>query len=96
MSIGIGVSDEPLAIREADELSHAALDIALARGGDQAVVRQDEKMAFYGGTTEATEKRTKVKARVKAHGLRELIRESDTGYGLPGRSCWPPWRLQGA
>ena len=91
LSIGIGVSDEPLAIREADELSHAALDIALARGGDQAVVRQDEKMAFYGGTTEATEKRTKVKARVKAHGLRELIRESDNvlimGHQTPDMDC---------
>lgn len=91
LSIGIGVSDEPLAIRDADELSHAALDIALARGGDQAVVRQDEKMAFYGGTTEATEKRTKVKARVKAHGLRELIRESDNvlimGHQTPDMDC---------
>lgn len=91
LSIGIGVSEEPLAIRDADELSHAALDIALARGGDQAVVRQDEKMAFYGGTTEATEKRTKVKARVKAHGLRELIRESDNvlimGHQTPDMDC---------
>lgn len=91
LSIGIGVSDEPLAIRDADELSHAALDIALARGGDQAVVRQDEKMAFYGGTTEATEKRTKVKARVKAHGLRELIREADNvlimGHQTPDMDC---------
>lgn len=91
LSIGIGVSDEPLAIKDADELSHAALDIALARGGDQVVVRQDEKMAFYGGTTEATEKRTKVKARVRAHGLRELIREADNvlimGHQTPDMDC---------
>ncbi|MEG0074481.1 MAG: DHH family phosphoesterase [Eubacterium sp.] len=91
LSIGIGVSDEPLAIKDADELSHTTLDIALARGGDQVVVRKDEKMAFYGGTTEATEKRTKVKARVKAHGLRELIRESDNvlimGHQTPDMDC---------
>ncbi|MEG0378263.1 MAG: DHH family phosphoesterase, partial [Eubacterium sp.] len=91
LSIGIGVSDEILGIKEADELSHAALDIALARGGDQAVVRKDEKMAFYGGKTEATEKRTKVKARVKAHALRELILEADNvlimGHQSPDMDC---------
>lgn len=91
LSIGIGVSEEPMKIRQAEELSHSALDIALARGGDQAVVRQDEKMAFYGGATEATEKRTKVKARVKAHGLQELIKESSNvlimGHKTPDMDC---------
>ncbi len=91
MSIGIGVSDNYLSIREADELSHATLDIALARGGDQAVVREDERMTFYGGATEAAEKRTKVKARVKAHGLQELIREADNvlimGHKTPDMDC---------
>ena len=91
LSIGIGISKEPLGIRQAEELSRAALDIALARGGDQAVVRQDEKMAFYGGATEATEKRTKVKARVKAHGLQELIKESSNvlimGHKTPDMDC---------
>ncbi|MDO4288305.1 MAG: DHH family phosphoesterase [Eubacterium sp.] len=91
LSIGIGISKEPLGIRQAEELSRSALDIALARGGDQAVVRQDEKMAFYGGATEATEKRTKVKARVKAHGLQELIKESSNvlimGHKTPDMDC---------
>ena len=73
LSMGIGVSEEPQTVQEADALSHAALDIALARGGDQCVVREDDKNAYYGGKTEAKEKRTKVKARVKAHGLKEMI-----------------------
>lgn len=91
MSIGIGVSEEVTGISKSNDLSYAALDIALARGGDQAVVRKDEAMFFYGGKTEATERRTKVKARVKAHGLRELIREADNvlimGHKIPDMDC---------
>ncbi|MBK5244032.1 MAG: DHH family phosphoesterase [Eubacteriaceae bacterium] len=91
LSIGIGISEKILGIKESQKISHAALEIALARGGDQAVVRQDEKMSFYGGKTEATEKRTKVKARVKAHGLKELIEEADQvllmGHQNPDMDC---------
>lgn len=91
LSIGIGITESILGIVESQELSHSALDIALARGGDQAVIRQDEKMSFYGGKTEATEKRTKVKARVKAYGLKELIKESDhvllMGHQNPDMDC---------
>jgi len=91
LSIGIGISEKILGIKESQEISHAALDIALARGGDQAVVRQDEKMSFYGGKTEATEKRTKVKARVKAYGLKELMKEADQillmGHQNPDMDC---------
>ncbi len=91
LSIGIGVSEEVTGISKSNDLSYAALDIALARGGDQVVVRKDEAMFFYGGKTEATEKRTKVKARVKAHGLRELIREADNvlimGHKVPDMDC---------
>ncbi|MDI3537347.1 MAG: cyclic-di-AMP phosphodiesterase [Eubacteriaceae bacterium] len=91
LSIGIGISEKILGIKESQELSHAALEIALARGGDQAVVRRDDKMLFYGGKTEATEKRTKVKARVKAHGLAELIKEADNvllmGHQNPDMDC---------
>lgn len=91
LSIGIGISEKILGIKESQEISHAALDIALARGGDQAVVRQDEKLSFYGGKTEATEKRTKVKARVKAYGLKELMKEADhillMGHQNPDMDC---------
>ena len=91
LSIGIGISETILGIVESQDLSHSALDIALARGGDQAVVRRDEKMSFYGGKTEASEKRTKVKARVKAYGLKELIKEADhvllMGHSNPDMDC---------
>lgn len=91
LSMGIGVSEEPQTVQEADALSHAALDIALARGGDQCVVREDDKNAYYGGKTEAKEKRTKVKARVKAHGLKEMIENAQNviimGHQTPDMDC---------
>ena len=91
LSIGIGVSEEAKTIRESNELSHAALDIALARGGDQCVVREDDKNAYYGGKTEAKEKRTKVKARVKAHVLKDQIAEASNviimGHQNPDMDC---------
>ena len=91
LSIGIGISEEAKTIRESNELSHAALDIALARGGDQCVVREDDKNAYYGGKTEAKEKRTKVKARVKAHVLKDQISEASNviimGHQNPDMDC---------
>ncbi len=91
LSMGIGVSEEPQTVQEADALSHAALDIALARGGDQCVVREDDKNAYYGGKTEAKEKRSKVKARVKAHGLKEMIENAQNviimGHQTPDMDC---------
>ena len=53
------------------------MDVALGRGGDQAVVRENQKYSFFGGRTPEVEKRTKVKARVIAHALEELIMQSD-------------------
>ena len=53
------------------------MDIALGRGGDQAVIRQDGKYVFFGGKAQEVEKRTKVKARVISHALEELIKKSD-------------------
>ena len=54
-----------------------AIDIALGRGGDQAVVKIDDKYSFFGGRAQELEKRTKVKARVFAHALEELIKGSE-------------------
>ncbi|MEG1432005.1 DHH family phosphoesterase [Eubacterium sp.] len=91
LSMGIGVSEQHLSVMELDALSHGALDFALARGGDQCVVRNDEKLSFYGGKTEATEKRTKVKARVKAHALQDLIHNAANvlimGHQTPDMDC---------
>ncbi|NLP18360.1 MAG: hypothetical protein GX376_04590 [Firmicutes bacterium] len=63
--------------QELGSLARAALDLALGRGGDQVVVRDPEGFYFFGGKTKALEKRTKVKARVIAHALRELMEQSD-------------------
>lgn len=55
----------------------AGIDIALGRGGDQAVVRENEKYVFFGGRTEDLEKRTKVKARMISQALEEVMIDSD-------------------
>lgn len=75
LSIGIGVNGKSLS--QQFEYAGAALDIALGRGGDQAVVKRIDKLSFYGGKSKAVEKRTKVKARVIAHALRQLIDQSE-------------------
>jgi len=75
LSMGIGVNGKNPA--ESYEFAKGAIDIALGRGGDQAVVKKIEKLSFYGGKSKAVEKRTKVKARVIAHALRQLIDQTD-------------------
>ena len=55
------------------EFARSAVEMALGRGGDQIVVKNQDEMAFYGGKTQHSEKSTRVKARVKAQALRELI-----------------------
>lgn len=75
LSIGVGAGDEEFL--KLGEMAQSSLDIALGRGGDQAAVKQGEKMTFYGGKSNAVEKRTRVRARVISHALRDLILESD-------------------
>ncbi len=76
LSIGVGIGEDDTPI-ESYESANAALDIALGRGGDQAVVKKGEKLFFYGGKSQAVEKRTKVKARVIAHALKQFIEQAD-------------------
>ena len=78
LSIGIG-KDSP-SIPELYKNSKLSLEMALSRGGDQAVVRNQVDFAFYGGRTKATEKRTKVKSRVMANAFRELIADAGEVY----------------
>ena len=70
LSIGIGMQDTYV-----QSYAHArvAIDLALARGGDQAVVKNGKNISYYGGKREQTAKNTRVKARVKAEALREFI-----------------------
>lgn len=75
VSIGIGTDCGEYA--QNYEAARSAIEMALARGGDQAVVRNQDKISFYGGKTQRAEKNTRVRARVKAQALRELITARD-------------------
>ncbi len=75
LSIGVGIDGAD--INEIDTFAKAALDMALGRGGDQAVIKDANSFSYYGGKNRETEKRTKVKSRVKALALLNLIDESD-------------------
>jgi c-di-AMP phosphodiesterase-like protein len=75
LSIGVGYDAETPALINSSALS--AMELALGRGGDQAVVKQGTKLYFYGGRSQGVEKRTKVKSRVIANALRELMEQSD-------------------
>lgn len=75
LSIGMGLSKETYA--QSYNNARVAIDLALARGGDQAVVKNGKNITYYGGKREHTSKNTRVKARVKAEALREFIMSKD-------------------
>ena len=77
LSIAVGINTEDDNYAMAYEYSHMAMDLALGRGGDQAVVKNGEKIIYYGGKTQSAEKNTRVKARVKAHALKEMLATKD-------------------
>lgn len=77
LTLSIAISNEGETEKEVYKSANAAMDVILGRGGDQAVIRQDGKYLFFGGKVEEVEKRTKVKARIVAHALEELILESN-------------------
>lgn len=76
LSMGIGIGGESL--RETYKFAKAAMDIALGRGGDQAVIKDNDKLSFYGGNIQTIEKRSKVRARVISYALKQLIDQSKT------------------
>ncbi len=71
ISIGLGLSG--LTYAQNYEFARNAIDLALGRGGDQAVVKTPDSVTYYGGKSQQVEKNTRVKARVKAQALREII-----------------------
>ena len=75
LSIGIGL--DGLTYAQNYEFSRTAIDLALGRGGDQAVVKTSDSLTYYGGKSQQVEKNTRVKARVKAHALNEIISSKD-------------------
>ncbi|MBP3703450.1 MAG: DHH family phosphoesterase, partial [Lachnospiraceae bacterium] len=85
ISIGIGVQAETYKKRQ--EYARTAIDLALGRGGDQVVVKTPENVLYYGGKSMQLEKNTRVKARVKAHALKESMVAAEEiiimGHNLP-------------
>ncbi len=75
LSIGFGAGSSSLPANY--EYARTAIDLALGRGGDQAIIKTDDEISYFGGKREVTGKNTRVKARVKAHALREIIEASD-------------------
>ena len=77
VTISIGIGLDGLTYSQNYEFARTAIDLALGRGGDQAVVKTSEQISYYGGKSQQIEKNTRVKARVKAHELREIITSKD-------------------
>ena len=73
VTISIGLGLDGLSYAQNYEFARNAIDLALGRGGDQAVVKTPENVVYYGGKSQQVEKNTRVKARVKAQALREII-----------------------
>ncbi len=90
LSIGIGIGGKSLIVT--DEYATAALDLALGRGGDQAVVKRVNKIEYYGGKMQTVEKGNKGKSRVVAHALKQLIEQSKRvvimGHANPDMDCF--------
>lgn len=89
MSIGMGYDGYSYA--QNYEFARHAMDLALGRGGDQAVVKNKTDIMYFGGKSQKVEKNTRVKARVKAHALKEIITSKDQvlvmGHRLPDVDC---------
>ena len=85
ISIGIGISD--ISLIESTELAEAALELALGRGGDQAVVKTDDGTRYYGGTLQSLEKNNRSKPRVIAHAMKALINDADKVFIMGHK--WP-------
>lgn len=87
MTLSIGIGAGGANAIELGQWMQTSLDIALGRGGDQAAIKIGEKQTFYGGKSGAVEKRTRVRARVVAHALRDMIKESSNvvimGHKMP-------------
>ena len=75
LSIGMGMNGDSYS--QNYEYARVAIDMALGRGGDQAVLKDGSRIQYYGGKSQQLEKATRVKARVKAHALRELMETKD-------------------
>lgn len=88
LTLSVGVGAGSISLVELGELAQSSLDLVLGRGGDQVAIKHPNgKVKFYGGKTNPVEKRTRVRARVISHALRDLIQDSDQvfvmGHKMP-------------
>ncbi|MCM1106950.1 MAG: DHH family phosphoesterase [Blautia sp.] len=84
LSIGVGIRGD--SYNESYDYARAAIDLALGRGGDQVVVKEEEETSYYGGKAKEVARNTRVKARVKAQALREIML-SRQNVLIMGHSC---------
>lgn len=92
VTLSIGIGRGGISPQENYNFASAAKELALGRGGDQAAVKDNDKIIFFGGNTREIEKRTRVRARVIAHALKGLIYESSNvfivGHKSPDMDCF--------
>ncbi|WP_459129408.1 DHH family phosphoesterase [Guggenheimella bovis] len=92
ITLSIGLSHDGEDIIERDLLSRKALELALGRGGDQAVVRQDGSYQFFGGRSKSVERINRVRSRVIAQSLKNLVADSENiyimGHRYPDLDCF--------
>ena len=86
-TLSIAIGAEGNSNYEKYKLAQAMIDIALGRGGDQAILRKEGKYTFFGGRTQEVEKRTRVKARIVAHALEELMQEAENVIIMGHTNC---------
>lgn len=90
LSIGIGIGGS--SPEENQNLSKAAKELALGRGGDQVVIKTPEKLSFYGGSTKEIEKKSRVRSRVVSNALKDIILDSHKiyimGHMNPDMDCF--------
>ncbi len=77
VTLSIGIGNTGCNYSQNNEYSRMAIDLALGRGGDQVVLREGEKVTYFGGKAHQVERNTRVKARVKAHALRSIIESKE-------------------
>lgn len=91
VTLSIGIGADGASYTQNYEYARMSIDLALGRGGDQVVVREGEEVSYYGGKTQQVERNTRVKARVKAHALREIIESREhviiMGHSISDVDC---------
>lgn len=88
LSIALGVGESP---EQSGDFANKAMELALGRGGDQAVIKQGDKYVFFGGTSKPAHRRSKVKSRMISHALRNLMEQCGDvyvmGHDVPDLDC---------